>query len=425
LLGGSPSVKSMRHARSTHRFQRRTPHRLRRAAWIIAILVFLAAVYSGVQWFRPVPPAALSWSVPSSLRLAGTPPSLPMPGSGESLVSVQGLGTMAAKNPDRVVPIASITKVMTAYVILRDHPLAPGAAGPSISISASDVAAYKAAAAQQQSVIPVSAGETLTELQALEGLLIPSANNMAQVLARWDAGSEAAFVAKMNSEAAALGLSKTHFADASGINPGSVSTASDLVSLAQDAMADPTFAAIVAMPQVTLPVAGLEYNFDYDLGHDGIIGVKTGSDGAAGGCFLFEARKDSAGHQVTIVGAVLGQGGTSPLTTALSAAEKIVSAAASSLGNETLVSQGQRFGRVSAPWGPSVPVVASKSASMFGWPGLVVSVRLQAGSLRGDPAAGERLGTLTASGAGQKIPVPLDAAATLPGPTAQWRLTRL
>ncbi|HLI53858.1 MAG TPA: hypothetical protein VKU88_06005 [Acidimicrobiales bacterium] len=405
--------------------QRRTPHRLRRAAWVVAVVVVVAAVYTGVQWFRPVPAAALSWSVPPSLRMAGTPPSLPLPPSGESLVSVQGLGTIAARNPDQAVPIASITKVMTAYIILHDHPLASGAAGPSISIDASDVAAYKAAAAQQQSVIPVSAGETLTERQALEGLLIPSANNMANVLARWDAGSETAFVAKMNSEAAALGLSKTHFADASGLNPSSVSTASDLVTLANDAMADPTFAAIVAMPQVTLPVAGLEYNFDYDLGHDGIVGVKTGSDGAAGGCFLFEARQRAAGHQVTIVGAVLGQGGASPLITALSAAEKLVSAAAASLSNETLVSQGQRFGRVSAPWGQSVPVVAARSVSLFGWPGLAVPVRLEGGSLHGDPAAGDRLGTLTASGVGQKVSVPLDAGATLPGPTAGWRLTRL
>lgn len=418
-------MKSMRHARSAYRLQRRTPHRLRRAAWVVAVVVVLAAVYTGVQWFRPVPAAALSWSVPPSLRLAGTPPSLPLPTSGESLVSVQGLGTIAARNPDQAVPIASITKVMTAYIILHDHPLAPGAAGPSISIDASDVAAYKADLAGKQSVVPVAAGETLTELQALEAMLIPSANNVADILATWDAGSQAAFVAKMNSEAAALGLSQTHFADASGLNPASVSTASDLVTLANDAMADPTFAAIVAMPAVTLPVSGLVDNFDYDVGHDGIVGIKTGSDGPAGGCFLFEARKQVGGRQVTIVGAVLGQGGVSPITTALSAAEKLVSAAASSLGNETLVSQGQRFGRVSAPWGPSVPVVAARSASLFGWPGLAVPVRLEGGSLRGDPAAGDRLGTLTASGVGQKVSVPLDAGATLAGPTAGWRLTRL
>lgn len=425
MLGGSSSVKSMRHARPTHRFRRRLGRRLRVTGWLAVVLLLLLAVGAGVQWFRPIQPPVLSWSVPAALRFAGTPPKLPMPTVGEAIVSVQGIGTLGSMNPDRSVPVASITKVMTAYLVLHDHPLGPGQAGPAIAVTAADAAAYKADAAGGQSTLAVTAGETLTELQALEGLLIPSANNVANILARWDSGTVAAFVSKMNAQAQAFGLAGTHFADPSGLDPASVSTPSDLLRLAQAAMAIPTFAAIVAMPQVSLPGVGVVYNFDYDVGHDGIVGIKTGSDGAAGGCFLFESRKQVGRRSVTIVGDVLGQRGTSPITTALAAAEKLVTAAASTLGTATIVAAGQQLGRVTAPWGPSVPVVASAPASFFGWPGLTVSTRLDARPLRSSPARGAQLGTLQLSAGGQVATVPLRVDAALPGPGPRWRLTRL
>ena len=145
----------------------------------------------------------------------------------------------------------------------------------------------------------MAAGESLTELQALEGLLIPSGNNIAVLLADWDAGSTDAFVAKMNSAAQTLGLTSSHFVDVSGLDPGSESTAGDLINLGQAAMALPAFAQVVGMGEATLPVAGRLINFDYDLGHEGIIGIKTGTDAAAGGCFLFEAQNMVDGKKVT------------------------------------------------------------------------------------------------------------------------------
>src|SRR5579859_4279024 len=101
---------------------------------------------------------------------------------------------------------------MTALVVLTDKKLAVGDAGPSITITDVDVQAYESDYAQKQSVVKVVAGEQLTEMQALEAMLIPSGNNIAETLARWDAGSVAAFVDKMNQRAAALHLTRTTFA---------------------------------------------------------------------------------------------------------------------------------------------------------------------------------------------------------------------
>ena len=142
---------------------------------------------------------------------------------------------------------------MTAYVVLKDHPLAPGVTGPAIPVTADTIAAYQAGLATQQSVVDVAAGESLTELEALEGLLIPSGNDLATLLAEWDAGSTTAFIAKMNSTAQSLGLTSTHFVDVSGLDSGSIDNAADLVRLGVAAMSDPTFSQIVSMGEVTLP----------------------------------------------------------------------------------------------------------------------------------------------------------------------------
>jgi D-alanyl-D-alanine carboxypeptidase (penicillin-binding protein 5/6) len=82
-----------------------------------------------------------------------------------------------------------------------------------------------------------------------------------------------------------------------------------MISLGEAAMSIPVFAQIVAMPQVTLPLAGLVFNLDADLGQNGIVGIKTGSDSTSGGCFLFESQETVGGKSLTLVGAVLGQGG--------------------------------------------------------------------------------------------------------------------
>ena len=111
--------------------------------------------------------------------------------------------------------------------------------------------------------MPVAAGEQLTERQALQALLLPSANNIAAVLARWDAGSEDRFVARMNATARSLGMTHTRYTDPSGYDDATVSTAADQVRIVDRAMRLPVFARIVATPSATLPVAGTVHNTEH------------------------------------------------------------------------------------------------------------------------------------------------------------------
>jgi serine-type D-Ala-D-Ala carboxypeptidase (penicillin-binding protein 5/6) len=390
----------------------------------LVLLVALVGVVAGLQWARPIPSPVFHPVVTTSMRLPGSSPSLPWPTTGSAALTMEGVGSLGEVGSTTPVPIASITKVMTAYIVLKDHPLAPGATGPAIPVNADTIAAYQAGLATQQSVVKVAAGESLTQMEALEGLLIPSGNDLATLLAEWDAGSTTAFIAKMNSTAQSLGLTSTHFADVSGLDPGSTSTAPDLVRLGEAAMGEPAFTQIVAMGQVTLPVAGLLYNFDYDIGHGGIVGIKTGTDAAAGGCFLFEAQRTVDSQKVTIVGAVLGQRTSSPITAVLSSAEALTTAAFAAMKTVPVVAPDQLTGRIVAPWGGSVTVKAPQSPTIVGWPGLSMPAQLSVGRLPKVVTQGTRIGVIDVDLGGRHISVPLRASGSLPGPSAIWRLTR-
>jgi serine-type D-Ala-D-Ala carboxypeptidase (penicillin-binding protein 5/6) len=250
-------------------------------------------------------------------------PSMVWPAHGQAAVQVGQSQVQAGPN-QHAAAIASVAKVMTAYLVLRDHPLALGQDGPTITLTDTDVADTDRRRRQQESLVSIAAGEQLTERQALQALLLPSANNIAAVLARWDAGSVDRFVARMNAAARFLGMTHTRYTDPSGYRDATVSTAADQVRIVDRAMCLPVFASIVATPSATLPVAGTVHNTNILLGHNGFVGVKTGSTDAAGACFAFRAIRWIDGKRTTITGVVLGQPGHNQIAAGLAAADAMV-----------------------------------------------------------------------------------------------------
>jgi serine-type D-Ala-D-Ala carboxypeptidase (penicillin-binding protein 5/6) len=251
-------------------------------------------------------------------------PSAVWPAYGQAAFIAAGHSQIQAGPNQHAAAIASLAKVMTAYLVLRDHPLRLGQGGPAITLTGTDVADTDRRRGRQESVVSIAAGERLTELQALQALLLPSANNIAVVLARWDAGSAARFVALMNATARSLGMTRTRYTDPSGFDDATLSTAVDQVRIVERAMRLPVFASIVATPSATLPVAGTVHNTDALLGHNGFVGIKTGSDDAAGGCFAFRAIRRIEGRQTAITGVVLGQPGRDRIAAGLAAADAMV-----------------------------------------------------------------------------------------------------
>jgi serine-type D-Ala-D-Ala carboxypeptidase (penicillin-binding protein 5/6) len=314
----------------TYREPARTTTRRIRIRWIrvAGLLVVIGAIAAlGHQLLASSSSTAESpVDVPRSEHRAARGEALPStvwPADGQAAVRI-GQSQIHAGPNQHAAAIASVAKVMTAYLVLRDHPLRPRQDGPTITLTDADVADTDRRRRQHESVVSIAAGEQLTELQALQALLLPSANNIAAVLARWDAGSVDRFVARMNATARSLGMTHTRYTDPSGYDDATVSTAAEQVRIVDRAMRLPAFASIVATPSATLPVAGTVHNTNRLLGQDGFVGVKTGSDDAAGGCFAFRAIRWIDGKRTTITGVVLGQPGHDQIAAGLAAAAAMV-----------------------------------------------------------------------------------------------------
>jgi D-alanyl-D-alanine carboxypeptidase (penicillin-binding protein 5/6) len=283
-----------------------------RVACLLVVIAAIAATFGHQLLAYSSPTAASPVDVVRSERraaLGDAVPSSVWPADGQAAFVLTGQSQVQAGPNQHVAAIASVAKVMTAYLLLRDHPPGLGQNGPTITLTDADVADTDRRRRRQESVVSIAAGEQLTERQALQALLLSSANNIAAVLARWDAGSTDRFVARMNATARSLGMTRTRYADPSGYDDATVSTAADQVRLVDRAMRLPVFASIVATPSATLPVAGPVHNTNRLLGHNGFVGVKTGSTAAAGGCFAFRAIRWIHGKRTTITGVVLGQPG--------------------------------------------------------------------------------------------------------------------
>jgi D-alanyl-D-alanine carboxypeptidase (penicillin-binding protein 5/6) len=288
--------------------------RLRRhVAMSVAVVV---TVVIGAGWF-------VSSRGSTASATAG---SLPWPADGQSTVEVEGMGGLGTKGRQEPVPIASVAKVMTAYVILQEHPLKGSRPGPVIDV---DRRAVDESRSAEESTVSVSEGQRLTERQSLELMLIPSGNNIARLLARWNAGTEETFVAKMNRAAAVLGMTRTTYTTASGVEPSTKSTAVDQLKLAREVMKDAVFRSIVAMRSVSVPgVPGPLANVNTLLGRFGVIGIKTGSSTPAGGALMWAARVRVGGTTRLVLGVVLHQNaGTTPdagLYAALDNSQKLI-----------------------------------------------------------------------------------------------------
>ena len=204
---------------------RRTPGIL-----VGGLLVVIAAI-AAVLGHQLLTPSSLTATPPTDRlprehhgALGQALPRTAWPAYGQAAVQI-GQSQIQAGPNQHAAPIASVAKVMTAYLVLRDHPLQVGQDGPPITLTDADVADTDRRAGHDESVVSIAASEQLTELQAMQAVLVPSANNIAAVLARWDAGSADRFVAQMNAAARSLGMTHTRYTDPSGYDGSTVSTA--------------------------------------------------------------------------------------------------------------------------------------------------------------------------------------------------------
>ncbi|WP_316959498.1 D-alanyl-D-alanine carboxypeptidase [Streptomyces sp. TRM68367] len=401
---------------------------IRRVKIWTPLVLLLVIIFAVVQMFRPLPAPTLQLTAADSYTFEGGKADIPWPSAGQAALDVQGIGTFGSSGQQKPVPIASVAKVMTAYLVLRDHPLKSGAKGPNIKI---DQAAQDQSDAGQESTVDVTAGDSISQREALESILIASANNVARLLARWDAGSEKAFVAKMNAAAKDLGMTNTTYTDPSGLNSTTVSTAVDQVKLAKEAMKQPAFREIAAMMNYVDYKNVKHNNWNQLVGYNGVVGIKTGTTTSALGNLVFAAKKDVDGEPRTIIGAVVRQpeGGSDHtiLQGALSASDRLIRAAQDALESATILKKGTVVGYVDDGLGGRTPVAVTEDVKAAGWSGLKVKLSFAADDVPHTAKAGTRVGTLTVGDGGTsgavQVPVVLQQDLTDPAWTA--KVTRL
>lgn len=400
---------------------------IRRVKIWTPLVILLAIVFAVVQSVRPLPAPTLELTAKDTFTFDGSKIDIPWPADGQAALDVDGIGTFGSSGDQKPVPIASVAKVMTAYLVLRDRPLKSGDEGPNIKI---DQLAEDQSNAGQESTVNVTAGDEITQREALESILIASANNVARLLARWDAGSEKSFVAKMNAAAEDLGMTNTTYTDPSGLNDTTVSTAVDQVKLAKAAMKFPAFREVAAMMSYDDYKGTNHSNWNQLVGKNDVVGIKTGTTTSALGNLVFAAKKEVGGETRTIVGAVVRQPAGGPENTILSAAldggDKLIRAAQGALESATILKKGDVVGYVDDGLGGRTAVVATKDVKAVGWSGLKVKLTFAPDEVPHTAKAGTQVGTLTVgdgSSGAVKIPVALQTELTEPGFTD--KLTRI
>ncbi len=380
------------------------------------LLLLLVAIYSAVTLLWPlnaVPPRV----TPLIVNVAAAPAAAPAwPGQGEAAIAVQGIpGVLSsAENPES---IASITKIVTALLVLDRLPLAPGEQGPSYAFTQADSDDYWQYRFRGESSLDVPVDGTLTELQMLQGMLIASANNYAQRLASEIWPSNADFAAAADQYLTDRGISGITIVNPTGIEAGNTATPAALIALAQKALQNPVIADIVQTRELSLPGAGSFRNGNPLLADPGVVGIKTGTLDA----WNLLSAKDLTVGDVTVrtYAAVLGQPGPDARD---QASRDLYARLAEEIQVRTSVPAGTVVGRVSTLWGEDVALVTAEDAQNVLWNGASATpdVSFTLGESRD---AGDTAGELITTG-------PLDAATVdvrlqddVDPPSPWWRLT--
>ncbi|MFE5045732.1 D-alanyl-D-alanine carboxypeptidase [Streptomyces sp. NPDC056637] len=394
------------------------------------IVLLLAVVFAVVQAVRPLPAPTLALTAKSTFAFDGDKVSLPWPAEGQGSMDVSGIGAMDRFGEQKPVPIGSVAKAMTAYVVLKDHPLQPGKDGPSIGVDAKAEKEGGYDSEGESTLNTVKEGDKLSQKDALSAIMIPSANNIARLLARWDAGSEEAFVKKMNAAAKDLGMTGTTYTDPSGLKETTVSTAQDQVKLGNELVKIQALMDITKLPTWKDPSGKTWQNYNRLVPYNNAVGVKTGSTTKAGGNLLFAATKDAGGETVTVVGAILGQHRAPIIDTVNAVSKTAMLAAQDAVKASTILKKGDVVGYVDDGLGGQTPVVVTKNVSAVGWAGLTVQLELADGAkgaaVPHSAKAGTKVGELkVGDGSGGAVTVPVALQKDLAEPGFGQKLTRV
>ena len=400
------------------RTRRQIYRRRRIAVSALAAVALTVGIYTPAALLAPLPAASASIA---SAQPATTPAAeLTWPSYGGSAIGAVGFdGVLASSGSAAQVPMASLTKVVTALVVLDAKPLAGDEEGPLVTFTAEDEVMRQQIVARRGLVQRAEIGTGLSERDLLEGALVASANNYAAVAARWAFDGNEEFLAAASDWLLDQGLTETTIADAMGLSARSASSPADLVEIGKLALANPVVSHIVAAASVDVAGIGELKNRNLLIGTPGFRGIKTGTLDAAGKCLLWAVDIPVGDEVVSVVGVFLDGPDHRRLAADVNA---LVSGIRSSFHEVTLTSADQPFATYATEWGSSARAVASATTSVVVWSDTAVTadVRItpKTSGNRGDAA-----GQATFTVGNNEIAVPLELDRGLESPDGWWKIT--
>lgn len=330
-----------------------------------------------------------------------------IPNNGQTAIGTLKHGVKTVEGGDTARPIASMAKVITALVVLNEKPLPNDEA---FVVSSRDVERYSREVVRGGSRLYVVEGEELTERQAIEAIMLVSANNIADSLARWVFDDFENYKTAAEQWLADNGLENTTIGkDASGFDASTTSTPSDMIKIGQLALQNEALREIVLQQSTNFPFVGEETNTNKLLA-DGYIGIKTGNSDQALSCLLF-AREH--GDDV-IIGVMMGQ----PFDSTFDSARNIWESVNQNF-KEVTIPANTIVGKYSLPWGGEVEVVTAEEILTVTWADAQPEIALDPIDL--DTNHKSSVGTITLN---EHI-ANLRINNVLNGPSIWWRLTHL
>ena len=408
--------------------RRRRRQRLIGTGVVVALFAGAIGTYLPLTLLAPVAatPAAFSEpvvEVPAALAFPGLPAqatAVSVTGAEEFPATAGVDGILNATGGNEARPIASISKVITALVILGAKPLDAGQAGPTLTFGKAENDTYDKYYVLGATIAPMKIGSSMSQHDALAMMLMVSASNYAEVTSTWALGSQANVRSATKKWLSDHGLTGTTIVEPTGIDPRNVSTPTDLIAIARLAMANPVVAEIVGTRSASLGSLGVQQNRNGVLGVDGINGIKTGTLDEAGSCLLFSAVTDvGLDAPVTIVGVVLGAANSS---VAGEAARTIIATVESGFHSVRLTAPGDQLGEYYTPWKDTARIVAGEGASVLTWSDMPISVTSTVDPV-GIAGDGTKVGSVTFTAGARTATVPLELSGAINGPGGWWRVT--
>jgi serine-type D-Ala-D-Ala carboxypeptidase (penicillin-binding protein 5/6) len=395
--------------------QQERKKRKRRGAFSIPIVLLALLTFYGYLAANVTPIYTVARTYPNKVNAQETPITWPQSGVASVGYSEADGQIIASNGGDTQLPVASTIKVLTALVVLERKPLGPREQGERIYFNNADVEMTNRIIAEGGAYYPITNGMSISYHQAIELLLIGSANNISEKLAIWAFGGLKEYTEAANLYLRANGMLDTIPSDPSGLLPTTKSTAQDMLKISLKAMELPVIREIVRMDKTDVNGIVITSTNRLLVDSTSYNGLKTGYTPEAGYCMIVTRSGTFNSKDYTFVAVVLGQPNRD---SSFAQASRLVNLLYDGTTNQVILPAGSRVADIVAPWGAETRVVNRTALEGYRYPTETVEVEVGI-----EPLEFAEKSTTVGSARYRDRDVDVILDADLPQPSIWWRLT--